>query len=224
MKYLFIFLAFSLILFLPMEIELIVFKKKSDEYIKIQLDLFRLTKVFFEIPEMKFRFVSFIPVLSFEYSIKTQKNKASVGDKAVISPIKNLFKILITTIKNLYNKIKNLNRIVRFLFKLINISYIKVSIILSNENPAFLGLLAGQVWSVIYLSLSIFSYYFDFDKSILMDINVTPVFTRHEPIQVDIKGIFKLRVGHIIIASFIIIYWTVSKKKDFILSLYEITS
>ena len=72
------------------------------------------------------------------------------------------------------------------------------------------GILAGHVWGSIYNFVNIISY-FNFKATI--KVNVTPIFVKSESLEIDFRGIFKLRVGHIIIASLLVLwYWSLSKE------------
>lgn len=65
MKYLLVILAFSLFILLPVRVSITLFKKRDNEYIRIEIDCFKALKILFEIPEMKFIIKNFIPTLSF---------------------------------------------------------------------------------------------------------------------------------------------------------------
>jgi len=215
-KYLLVILAFSLFILLPVRVSITLFKKRDNEYIRIEIDCFKALKILFEIPEMKFIIKNFIPTLSFKYQISNKNNKVSKSEKIVISPLRDRYKIIINIIKALYKHINNLKKISRFLSKHINVLDMNINIAFGSENAALTGFLAGQAWSIVYFGLSMLSFYFNFDNSNIK-VNVTPVFINYEPIQIDINCIFQLRIGHIIITSSIVVwYWLVSKQSLFI--------
>ena len=213
MKYLLIILTFSLFILLPVKFRVILIKQNSDEYIKVEMDCFKVLKICLEIPSMKFIIKNFIPALSFEYHIDANHNSIPISEKIVILPFMDRYKNIIIIVKILCEQKDNLKRIIRLLSKYINVIDLSIYIAFGCENAALTGILAGQAWSIVYFGISILTFYLNFDNTNI-DINVTPIFIKDEPLQIDINCIFRLRVGHIIIASSIVVwYWLLSKKK-----------
>mgnify|MGYP002410142692 CR=1 FL=1 len=209
--YLLVILTFSLFILLPVKFRIILFKRRSDEYIRVEIDCYRVSKIFLEIPKIKFIIKNLIPLLSFEYHIGSKNNRIPKSERIVISPLRDRYKIVINMIKVLFKHINNLKKIIRFLSKHINVLYFSINITFGSEDAALTGFLAGQVWSIIYVGLSTVSFYLNFDNTNIK-INVIPVFTKHEPLQIDINCIFQLRVGHIIIASFFTVWYLLLSK------------
>ena len=206
MKYLYFFLAFSLFIILPVKFEVIFQKMKSKEYLNIYINFFGLIKLLLEIPDWIIKINIFIPILSHKYSIqRTNKQKTNFLEKIAED---------LNTIKSLAYIFKRYKKINQILNKSIKISYIKLYITISSENPAVTGFLQVK-HGLLLLVMYILSYYFNLSKTTL-DIKVTPVFNKLEPIHIDLKGIFHLRVGHIIIASFMIIWYQLTSKRIYI--------
>jgi len=211
-KYLYFFLVFSLFIILPVKFEVIFQKMKSKEYLNIYINFFGLIKLLLEIPDWIIKINIFIPILSHKYSIqRTNKQKTNFLEKIAED---------LNTIKSLAYIFKRYKKINQILNKSIKISYIKLYITISSENPAVTGFFAGQTWAFAYFVMYILSYYFNLSKTTL-DIKVTPVFNKLEPIHIDLKGIFHLRVGHIIIASFMIIWYQLTSKRIYIPFFYS---
>lgn len=213
MKYLYLIVAFSLIVFLPIKTQIELSKKKVDEYLKIEIQFLKIIKISLEIPKMIFRIENLIPVLSFEYTIYSTKSKISKPDKIIISPLRKRYKILIEIVRELYKRIYLVKKVLKFFGKFIDFLDLNIHVTFGFENPALTGILAGHVWGSIYNLVNIISYYFNF-KEATIKVNVTPIFVKSESLEIDFRGIFKLRVGHIIIASLLVLwYWSLSKGK-----------
>jgi hypothetical protein len=155
---------------------------------------------------------NFIPILSFEYYIENKSNSIPKSEKIAISPLRERYKKVINMIQVLC-KHRNLKKMIRFLSKYINVLDLNIDIIFGCENAALTGILAGLAWSVIYLYIRTLSFYLNFDID-NTNVNVTPVFIKHEPLQLDINCIFRLRVGHIIIASSIVAWYLLLTKRS----------
>lgn len=207
MIYLIIILTFSLFILLPVKFHAAILKKGSDEYIQVETRCFKILNISLEIPKMQFTIKNFIPTLNFEYHIDNKNNKVPESEKVVMSFLSDRYKIIVNMIKTLFKHISNLKKVIRFLSKHIKVLEFSIGITFGGENAALTGILAGQAWSAVYCGLGIASFYLNFDNANIKT-NVTPVFTKYEPLQIDIDCIFQLRVGHIIIASSIAIwYW-----------------
>lgn len=216
MKYLLIILTFSLFLLLPVKIRIKAFKKESDEYIRLGIDFFKMSKVVLEISEIKFTIENFIPVLNFKYhfNINNRNDGTFKSKKNVILPLRGKYKIIISKLEYVYKYPANLKKIIiRCLSMFIIFLNLNINITFSSGNAAFTGILAGQAWCAVYIVLRIFSTYTNFDYS-NVKVNINPVFTSHEPLEIEINCIFQARVGHIIIASLIFAwYWILSEKR-----------
>lgn len=219
MKYLLIILTFSLFLLLPVKICIQVFKKKSDNYIRIKMVFFEISKVVFEISEIKFIIENFIPVLSLKYNLNIRNDEISKSKKIIVSPLKVKYKIITKRLEYIYKYPDNFKKtIIRCLSKFIVLSDFIFNITFGSENAAFTGILAGQIWCAAYILLRIFSTYTNLDYS-NVKVNINPVFASQEPLEIEMNCIFQARVGHIIIASLILVwYWILSKKNSIIYS------
>jgi len=213
-KYLLIILTFSLFLLLPVKIRIKVFKKESDDYIRIEIDFFKMSKVVLEISEMKFTIENFIPILNFKYHFNNRNNGISKSKKNVILSLSEKYKIIISKLEYICKYHANFKKtIIRCLSRFIVLLNLNINITFSSGNAAFTGILAGQAWCATYIALRIFSTYANFDYS-NVKVNINPVFTSQEPLEIEINCIFKARVGHIIIASLIFAwYWILSEKR-----------
>ena len=112
MKYLYLIVAFSLIVFAHKNTNRII-KKKVDEILKIEIQFLKIIKISLEIPKMIFRIENLIPVLSFEYTIYS-KSKISKPDKIIISPLRKRYKILIEIVRELYKRIYLVKKVLKF--------------------------------------------------------------------------------------------------------------
>ncbi|NLZ52152.1 MAG: DUF2953 domain-containing protein [Thermoanaerobacteraceae bacterium] len=206
MIYLLIILAFSLFILLPVKFHFMLLKG-TDDYIKLEINFFNLSKIILEIPEMKFTITNLIPILSFEYKLGSKNNSTPKAGKVVISPLRDRFKKITNVIKFILRYFNTFKKLIRILLNKVNLIYLNVEVIFGGENAALTGFLAGYIWSVIYQGLVLFSLYLSFDRANIKT-SVQPNFLKHEPFQIDINCIFHLRVGYIIIASFIVTwYW-----------------
>lgn len=201
-----IILAFSLFILLPVKFHFILLKRTSNEYIRLEINLFNFSKMFLEIPEMKFTITNLVPLLSFEYKFGSKNKISPKSEKVVISHFRERFKKIINIIKTFFRYFNTFEKLIKFLLKKINVIYININVAFGSENAALTGFLAGHVWSVIYQSLGLLSLYLNF-KSANIKTSVRPNFLKHEPFQIDTDCIFHLRVGYIIIASFIVTWY-----------------
>jgi len=182
-------------------------KQAYNEYIKLEINFFNLSKIYIEIPEMIFTIKNQIPLLCFEYKLNGKNNKISKSSKAVILSLRDWFIKLNDIINTFIKQINFFKKLFRILINKIKITYLNIDVTFGSENAALTGFLAGQIWSLIYQGLSLFSLYFSFENAKIKT-NVRPDFLKNKHIQININCIFQLRVGHIIIASFIVTwYW-----------------
>jgi len=180
-------------------------KKKSEEYLKLEANFF-ITKMLVEIPKMKFTIKNFIPVLNFEYKIGSKNVNKLKSEKAIISPVRNNFYMIIDSTKFLFKYFKSFKKLVNISLNKIKLIYFNIDITFGHENPAVTGVLVGHMWSIIFQSLGLLSFYFDI-KGADINARVRPDFFEYKPIQMEINCIFHIRVGHIIIASFLIAWY-----------------
>lgn len=215
MIYLLLILTFSLVFLIPVKFHITVLKKISGEYIKLETNLLNLSKIILEIPDVKFSMTSLIPILSFEYKVSSKNKKNSNSKKFVISPLRDRFKRLVNFIKFFYANLNTFRKLIHALLSKVSITYLNVDIIFGSDNPALTGILVGHIWSAIYQSLGLLSMYLNFNRADIRT-NVRPIFLKYEPLQMEINCIFHLRVGYIIIASFIITwYWLWFKHRQY---------
>lgn len=205
MIYLLLILAFSLFFFLQVRFSIVLIKKIQDEYIKFEMDSY-MSKVFLEIPEMKLTVKSFVPILSFEYKVGSKSTAKAKSGKIIISPLRDIFRKIIDSMKFFVTYFYTFKILIIRLLKKVNLVYLNINIAFGSENPAFTGVLAGTVWTIISQSLGLLSVWLNFEGA-KVKVVVTPDFFKHKSFQMKIDCIFSLRVGYIIIASFIVAWY-----------------
>jgi preprotein translocase subunit SecG len=86
----------------------------------------------------------------------------------------------------------------------VRVSKIKIYTGFGCENPALTCIVAGQVWGIIFIALSLVLNYVNF-KDAKIKVNVVPRFLNRQSIEIYFKGIIIFRVVHIIIACLLLI-------------------
>ena len=201
MIYWFILLAFSLFFLLPVRFNFTFQKRSSDERIKLEVNLF-LAKISLEIPEMRFTVKSFVPVASFKYKVSSKNTPASKPKKFVVSPLRDNFKKIIDSIRFMFIHLSTFKK----LLKRVKLTCLDIYISFGNKNPALTGFVAGYIWGLIFQILGLLSSYLTLDGADLK-VNILPEFVNAEPFQIKVNCIFHIRVGHIIIASFVLAWY-----------------
>ncbi len=207
-----IFLTFSLFIFSPFTLHFVLHKKASDDFYKIEIQYFKFTIIRLQVTEMNLSFKGLVPFLSFNFQLTRSKNK-SRKSKKVISHRRYDYKAVISVLKETCRIIRRFFNVAKYTMGLIKVSKIDINMRFGYENPALTGIVAGQVWGIIFFVLSLISNYLNF-KDASIKVNVIPTFLQRDTIEFYCEGIITLRVVHIIIASLLLItaYFSVKRK------------
>jgi len=202
--------AFSLLFFLPVKFNFTLLKRKADEYIKLEINFF-VSKMLIEIPKMKFTIKSLVPILGFEYRVGSKNIRKLKSGKTIISPVRDNFKLIIDSIKFLFKYFNTFKRLIISIFNKIKLIKLNIDVSFGCENPALTGFWVGQIWSIIFQSLGLLSLYLNIEGADIKA-KVTPDFIERKPFQMKINCIFHLRVGDIIIASLMLVWYLLKFK------------
>ncbi len=201
LNYFLVTLGFSLFILLPVKVRITIVKNRDNEYILVEMLGFKIIKIFFKTLETKI----------FELEINRDQNNPKQAENDILL-IKKVYEIIVDARKAAYNQNKNFKKINKLIFKHVNIVCTNIYVAFGSGNAALTGLLAGKTWSIIYLVLGVLAFYFDFHNSNIK-VNVAPIFQKYEPIQIDANCIFRLKVGHIIIACSAVFWYRLMQMK-----------
>lgn len=207
-----IFLTFSLFIFSPFTLHFVLQKKAHDDFLKIEIQYFKITVIRLQVTEMNLNLKNLVPFLSFKFRLTHNTNK-SRKSKKVVSHRRYDYKAIILVLKEICHIIRRFFDVAKYTIRLVKVSKIDINARFGCENPALTGILAGQVWGIIFFALSLISNYLNF-KDANIKVNVIPTFLQKETIEFYSEGIITLRVVHIIIASLLLItaYFSVKRK------------
>ena len=206
-------LTFSLILFMsPIKIYISFKKKSSDEYIKIQTVYLGMIKFNLAVPRFFLKIRNFVPILKFNIKAFVQKHIISEGE-VVTSPSDYKFRVLIFFLQNALLEIKKFNKLFKFFLKTVHVLKLELSCGFGLEDPANTGILTGGIYSAVYITLIFLSSYLDLSETSIK-VEVKPHFLNAEPLEIDLYSIIRVRVGHIIIASFTsLVFWMSARRR-----------
>jgi hypothetical protein len=166
-----------------------------------------IVKLDLQIPQMKLDIKNLVPFATLRLNFPAKK------EKVVVSPLRMRIRLFIHFLLSAYLQIKRFDKAVRLFLKTVKVRKVYLTVKFGNEDPAAGGVMAGGLWGFIYFVLSLMSHFLDAGGAAIR-VDVHPEFLKAEPVQMEFKGIFQFRVGHIIIASIaVLLLWAFSKKR-----------
>jgi hypothetical protein len=211
-----ILLAFSLFIFTPLTIHLVLKKKPEKEYFEVDIKYFKFSIIKFMFTQTELDVKNLIPFLSFQVQFAHKKNARKY--KKVVSHKRYDYAFLFSVLKQTLHIFKRFWRFVKFLLSSIKLIKASINLKFGCGDPALTSIFVGQIWALIFWALSLISMYLDFRDSDI-NVNIVPVFLDNQAIEINCKGIITLRVVHIISVGVLLItaYLLALKKSNNIL-------
>lgn len=207
-------ILFLILITSPVTVKICFKKRSSDEFLDIQTVYFGFIKFNLKIPRFLLKINDLVPVILF--NIETKAGTETISKGRMVSYFSdNKFMSYVSLLKLLPKVIKKFHRYYGILLKSIRPSKLEFICGYGYEDSAVNAIIAGTIYSLIYILLSLFSRYIDLGKT-QIHIDVKPNYMSFEPLDISIHGIIKVRVGHIIIAClyFIVLWFATGKKTN----------
>lgn len=192
-------LFMALITAIPLQLRIRYLRSESDDHVSILFKgFFGLLHYQFKVPFLDWRWLVF-PHLRLSVNAKPSgTGKVTVEDE--IKPRRVNFRLIINVLPNLWSMIHRLLEVKRLFYKGIRCKQLRCELEIGFTDAAHTGLAVGGMWSILgyYLGKLHNNITFEVDRP---QVAVKPSF-RQACFNADIDCIFKLRIGHIIVAGF----------------------